>query len=136
MSSKEILDNSIERESPKSESAPRSSHCYDAIEVHTEFGEPRDLHYALDRITDDWVDAGQCCGQTTLDLRDACRSLVAIVDLWDWMIDMRSRIDKDANINRSGIWVFLDVDDEIIARGETPLEAIANAQAAVERGIL
>ena len=119
-------------EPPNDEQTRRSSHCYDAIEVHTEFGEPRDLNYALDRITDDWVDAGQCCHQTTLDLRDACRSLVEIVDLWDWMIEMRSRIDKDSNINRRDIWVFLDVDDDIVCRGVTPIDAIKNAKQVVE----
>lgn len=98
------------------------------IEVHTEFGQPRDLRYALDNITDEWVDAGQACGQTTLDLRDACRALVDIVDLWDWMIAMRSRIDKDSDITRRDIWVFLDVDDYIVCRGTTPIDAIKKAK--------
>ena len=105
-----------------------SSHCYDAIEVHTEFGEPRDLLYALNRITDEWVDAGQCCGQTTLDLRDACKSLIELLELWDWMIEARSRIDKDSDINRCDIWVFLDVDDDIVCRGITPIDAIRRAK--------
>ena len=108
-----------------------SSHCYDAIKVYTD-GREEPLLDALANITDEWVDAGQACSQTTLDLRDACRSLVMIADLWDWMIEMRSRIDKDSNVNRRDIWVFLDVDDEIVCRGVTPIDAIERARFIVD----
>jgi len=38
-------------------------------------GHYRPLEEALSVITDDWVDAGNSCDQTVLDLVDACRKL-------------------------------------------------------------
>lgn len=45
------------------------------IEVYTD--RPQPLREALRVITDEWVESGECCNQTTIDLANACRKLLA-----------------------------------------------------------
>ena len=78
MSSKERFDNTDELEPPKSESAPRSSHCYDAMNVWV-YG-PKPIRQAIQEISEEWIDAGESCQQTTVDLLNACRTLIADYD--------------------------------------------------------
>lgn len=51
-----------------------TTNCYDAIEVWT--NKPTPIREALNTITDEWIDDGQLCHQTALDLRDACKKMI------------------------------------------------------------
>lgn len=50
---------------------PHRLKVYDA-----DVGKPIALERALRKMTDEWVDAGMCCSQTTIDLLAACRELL------------------------------------------------------------
>lgn len=50
-----------------------------------------------------------------------------ILKCWNWLLAMGCMIERDSAINRSDIWVVFDVDREIIARGDTPEDAVENA---------
>lgn len=52
---------------------------------------------------------------------------------WSWMAEMGCWVSKDSDINAKHLWVVLDVDSEIIARGDTPEDAIANAKKSCEK---
>jgi len=55
------------------------------IKVYTEDNEP--LRIALETITDEWVFSGQSCDQTVIDLRDACRTLLAEVERLHFILE-------------------------------------------------
>ena len=57
-----------------SPAAPRPTACYDAMQIWT--NRPMPIRDALRTITDEWIDAGESCHQTTADLRDACRAML------------------------------------------------------------
>lgn len=38
---------------------------------------PKPLHQALKKITNNWIEAGNYCEQTVMDLRDACKWLIS-----------------------------------------------------------
>lgn len=50
-------------------------------------GKSEPIEKALRIITDEWIDDGNSCGQTIIDLRDACRELL------DW----KKRVEVAAN---------------------------------------
>lgn len=104
-----------------------NSTCYGEILVYAESLVP--IQEAMGVITDDWIDSGESCHETTITLRDACIELMSIADKWQWMTDLNCTVRRDADITRADCWWFLDVDEELVARGTTPLEAIENAQA-------
>lgn len=52
------------------------------MDVYCE-GKNRPLDEALEIITDDWIDNGNCCEQTTIDLADACRKFKRLFDAFD-----------------------------------------------------
>lgn len=97
---------------------------HDAIEIWTD--QPTPIREALSIMTDDWIEQERC-EQTTIDLRDACRKLLSIADLWQWMTNVNCTVRRDADISRSDCWWFMDVDGECIARGTTPIDAIEKA---------
>jgi len=106
-----------------------SPRYHDEIEIWTD--EPTEIRKALEVITDDWIDA-EVCHQTTMDLRDACKRLLYVADQYRWMTDMNCTVRRDADISRADCWWFLDVDEDCVARGTTPLQAIENARMVVE----
>lgn len=108
----------------------KSLRCYDAIEIWTD--EPKPIREALEVITDDWVEDGHGCQQCVIDLKDACKYLLNVSDAWQWMTDMNCTVRRDADISRANCWWFMDVDEEVIAKGRTPIEAIIKAKHAIE----
>lgn len=45
--------------------------------IYIGHGKSAPITKAIRLITDDWVNQGQCCDQTILDLRDACKYLLS-----------------------------------------------------------
>lgn len=41
-------------------------------------GKNRPIQEAIGVLTDDWIDSGNCCDQTKIDLRDAVKQLMSI----------------------------------------------------------
>ena len=65
----------------------RATPCYPSIGTRVEIrdgvemtvfcdGQDREVHEALRRITPEWVESGESCHQTVIDLADACRELL------------------------------------------------------------
>ena len=93
-------------------------------------GKQRTLVEALGLIDEEWVESGESCQQTTIDLRNACLELLVEVNSYRWMTEMRLVVVKEAAIGES--WVVVDVDDEVHGRGPSPIDAINAAQAKIE----
>lgn len=49
------------------------------------------------------------------------------LDLWRWLTEMLCTVHRDSVIG-APLWVVCDVDGEVIGRGDSPVEAIANAK--------
>jgi hypothetical protein len=64
------------------------------------------LRAALSKITDSWVDDGECCAQTTIDLRDA---LITVLGRYDSLRDAAKELLKQKE--SFGIVSELDLED-------------------------
>lgn len=48
--------------------------------------------------------------------------------LYEWACEMHCQLFRDADITRTDVWMLTDIDGEILGRGDTPTEAIADAR--------
>lgn len=75
-----------------------------------------------------WVTCSPCEWVWTHDQQVAmaryCIEAAKELALWKWLTDMRCTVSEGA----PGPWAVLDVDGEVLGRGASPQEAIANAK--------
>lgn len=62
----------------EAESAAVQRRGYGAMNVWV-YG-PKPIREAIEEITEEWIDTGESCQQTTVDLLNACRKLIADYD--------------------------------------------------------